>query len=244
MAESACVRMKTVVKREWWLVAVAVAAAMAVAIVPALREAPTATATAVVSVDSSSPGRVRGVLLPDDLVRKSASDEFRAAVAERAGMAAAELAGAFRVAASGSPITVVTVTSTMPSQEAAEKVARAVAQELVATHLAAVQSQIDMREERIRIARDALARIDAAAGGKLAPQDVFERWSIEAALLDSRDALEALRDVYQYDGAVTSSVTSVRSRALRFALGGLVLGVLAGALLVAAREHLLARRAA
>lgn len=244
MAESACVRMRTVVKREWWLVAVAVVVAMAVAIAPALREAPTATATAVVSVDSSSPGRARGVLLPDDLVRKSATEEFRAAVASRAGVAAADLAGAFRVAASGSPITVVTVTCTMPSKEAAEKVAGAVAEELVATHLAAVRSQIDMREERIRIAQDALKRIDAASGGDLAPQDVFERWSIEAALIDNVDALEALRNVYQYDGAVSSSVSSARSRVLRSALGGLVLGVLAGALLVAAREHLLARRAA
>ncbi|MDI6712084.1 MAG: hypothetical protein QMD96_02475 [Anaerosomatales bacterium] len=244
MADSAYVRVAAVLKREWWLVALAAAVAVTVAVVPAARQAPAATATAVVSVDSSSPGRARGVLLPDDLVRKSTSEEFRAAVASRAGMSAADLSGAFRVAASGSPITVVTVTSTMPSKDAAEKIARAVAEELVATHLAAVRSQIDMREERIRIAQDALQRIDAAAGGKLAPQDVFERWSIEAALIDNADALEALRNVYQYDGSVSSSVTSSRTRVLRSGLGGLVLGLLAGALLVAAREHLLARRAA
>lgn len=243
MTEMACPRMPAFVRREWWLVAVTAAVAVAVAVIPALRAEPTSTATATVSVEASSPGRMRGVLLPDDLVRESGSERFRAAVAQAAGVTPEEVAGSLRVAASGSPITVMTVTCTMPSAETAERVAQAAAREIVKTHLAAVASQIEMRERRITIARKALEDLRSAGKTDSSAEAVFDRWSIETAIIDQQDALEALRDVYTYDGSVSSTTMSAPSRALRSAVGGLVLGLVAGAVLAAAREQLIAARA-
>ncbi|MCL4078789.1 hypothetical protein MX659_04140 [Coriobacteriia bacterium Es71-Z0120] len=244
MAESMCARMMTFVKREWWLIATVTAVAMTVAVVPAMRSEPSVTATARIAVDAASPGRVRGVLLPDDLVRESSTEQFRAAVAQEAGVAADEVAGALRVAASGSPITKVTVTCTMSSQDTAERVAQAAARTLIEAHLAAVASQIDMRERRVEIAQQALKDLASTGASATTAEAVFDRWNIEMALVDQQDALQALRNVYLYDGSVTSSITSVRSRAMRSAIGGLVLGFVAGAVLAVAREQFLASRAA
>lgn len=244
MTESMYARMTTFVKREWWLIVTVAAVALAVAVVPAMRSEPSATATAKIAVDAASPGRMRGVLLPDDLVRESSTEQFRVAVAQKAGVTADEVAGALRVAASGSPITVMTVTCTMSSQDKAERVAQAAARTLIEAHLAAVASQIDMRERRIEIAQQALKGLASEGASATTAEAVFVRWNIETALVDQQDALVALRNVYLYDGSVTSSVTSVRSRALRSAIGGLVLGLVAGAVLAVAREQFLASRAA
>ncbi|MDI6843786.1 MAG: hypothetical protein QMC94_05255 [Anaerosomatales bacterium] len=242
MAESTCVRMSAFVRREWWLVAVTAVVAVIVAVAPALRSEPTSTATAKVSVDASSPGRMRGVLLPDDLVRESSTERFRAAVAQAAGVTPGEVASSLRVAASGSPITVMTVTCTMASREQAERVAQAAAREIVKAHLAAVASQIEMRERRIEIAQQALEDLKAAETVGGTAEAVFDRWNVEMAIVDQQDALEALRNVYTYDGSVSSSTVTARFRALRSALGGLVLGLVAGAVLALAREQLAAAR--
>lgn len=243
MTESIYERILAFARREWWIVMTVAAVAVVAAVVPAVRSEPVATATAKILVDAASAGRVRGVLLPDDLVRASSTERFRAAVAHEAGITADEVAGALRVAASGSPITVMTVTCTMPSQDQAERVAQAAARQLIETHLAAVASQIEMRERRIEVSRYALEALGTAEGSTTTAEAVFDRWTIEMAIVEQQDALEALRDVYLYDGSLTSSVMDVRSRVLRSAVGGLVLGVVAGAVLAVVREQIMANRA-
>ena len=175
-------------------------------------------------------------------MREVSGSKIRAAVVEELALDEATVADNLRAAASGNPLTRINVTFSANAKEVSDVGARTAALEVIAFVRDTTRTEVAYREDQIAASMRALEAFDKAAAAKEnSPDATYQRWAIETQVLDYKNALEGVNDVYTYDGAVATSVRRASDVRNRNALGGAVVGCALGILLAGIREVVLGR---
>jgi hypothetical protein len=248
MNESEAVRSALgVVRREWWIVAIAVVAAVAIAaLVGSSTATTTYTGTANMLIDSPNISRYKGLPLPDDVLRQSNGSAWRERFAKVAGVSPDAIAVGLRVSSAGNPANRLIITYTSVDKAEAQRVATAVAGEITSLAQAGAQVEIQSRQALVKLADDAAAEIgklEAKQPGTAWQQadDAFKMWQIQQEGTIAARELAVLKSAYSLDGepsvATNSGARSMGTNLLGAALVGLVVGLF----VAAGREWWIAR---
>ncbi len=237
-----------VLRRQWWIVAVAVAVAAVAGLAMGRAQGTKYEGTATLLVDYPATTRYKGVPQVDDILRQSSSSRMRERLARHAGIEVSKMAGGLRVSSTGNPPNRVVVTFVSSDKREARAVAESVADEIVSYARERTKVEIDGRESLILNARESEDRIEklVAKGGLTPDQQAdneFKLWMIRKDGIEANTLAKVLSSVYSLEGE-----SSVAERAAASGLGGqmagsLLVGAVLGLLIAAVREVLAVRGA-
>lgn len=231
-------------RRQWWVVIVCGLVAMAAAFAMTKATArDTIVATAVLHVDDTVIGRTPGALQPDDVLRAS-SVELKSRILDAGGFSPAQISG-LTFQAPGKPQTRLVIVAQSSDEATAKKVAKVAAEQTVLLSRDAAKSSIDREARQLEAAKAALAAMNAQSSDILSPAEkaalVFQTWQVRDKLIESEVGLEALNDMYRFDGEVSSAVKSATDGLRSTLAGALLLGLFVGVVLAGVREYLFRR---
>ncbi len=233
-----------ILRREWWVVAVAFAVAVAIGAVLASGGAATYSAKATVNIDSATVTRNPGLAPPNQVQLAVLSTDSKQAVAKAVGVNAGDLA-TVRVAVVGSPPTQLTLTYSSKDKDEAARVVKAMQSqalaavpELSAREIARAQTLVAQTEAALRSMPATGSVSDPAKAADLA----YQRWNVGVQLTGFKSNLDSLQQAYTPGPSVTVvRQSAVLSTGKTLAAAGL-LGLALGVAIAGVREGLLYRR--
>lgn len=234
-------------RRQWWVVLVCGLIAMAAAFAMTKATArDMVVATAVLHVDDTVIGRTPGALQPDDVLRAS-SVELKGRIREAGGFSANEISG-LTFQAPGKPQTRLVILAESDDEAVAKKLAAVAAEQTVLLAQDAAKPSIEREERQVDSAKKALAALAASGSGPLTPAEkatlAYQSWQVNDKLIESEVGLEAITNMYRFDGEVSSAVKSATDGLRSTLAGALLLGLFVGVVLAGIREYLFRRRTA
>lgn len=223
-----------IVKRNWWIVALAAVAGGVVAYLVTGAGPERFEATAPIAIDNATVATQPRVPKPDGVIAMVQRPEFAEEIDLPEG-------ATLRAYATGNPQDRLFVAVIADDEESAERAAKAAGEQAVV----AVRTSMDevLSDQRALIAANetALERLgEPAEGDELAS---FLRWDIEKDNLNEKSLLEFLENAYSFQGDVTVAPAAATRSAAVSGAGGALAGLFLGLALAAVRE-LAARRAA
>lgn len=231
-------------RRQWWVVIACGLIAMAAAFAMTKATArDIVVATAVLHIDDTVIGRTPGALQPDDVLR-AASVELKSRIRDAGGFSADQISG-LTFQAPGKPQTRLVIVAQSSDEATAKKVAKVAAEQAVLLSRDAAKSSIDRETRQLDAAKAALAAMDAQSSAGLTPAEkaalAFQTWQVKDRVIESEVGLEALKNMYRFDGEVSSAVKSATDGLRSTLAGALLLGLFAGVVLAGVREYLFRR---
>lgn len=226
-----------VIRRQWWVVAVCAVVAVAVAFAGAYGKPAKHAATSTVRIDTPAISRTQGIPTPDDLLGASNAD-LRARIRVAGHFTSAEMAG-LRFAGVGSPTTRIQVVASSSDPASAARLAKVSAEQIIAYVRNSAAIEIGNAQQRVKAAAAAIAAMNKRG----ASPSVFDRWSVEDALITQQGNVTAMSNIYRWDGRVAVA-TAAKTTGLRSTLAAaLLVGLFIGIVLGGVREYLYRRRA-
>jgi hypothetical protein len=235
----------TAVKREWWVVAAAVVAALAVALIGLAIAGPARnvySGSATITLDIPTISQYPALPTPDEVLRRVASEDFRATVAKEAGVSTETLDVAMSTYSIGArQDRIVVVYRSSASTEAASR-AEVIGRRVAAEARTMGAPEILKHRQLIRSTRSAIRQLERlqARSGRTG-DSVTGLWLMGSSLAEQLLILDSLLSTYKYRDttvAVTRSASSGTAEALGAAA---LLGLAAGIAIGAVREGLIRR---
>ncbi|MDH4139979.1 MAG: hypothetical protein OEV43_05345 [Coriobacteriia bacterium] len=228
------VRLLHALLHDWWIVVGCIAVAVVVAVGANLSYETTYEGRAVVNVDVTTIASNARLPKPDAVVVEVKSAAFAEDLASTMGLDAGELRGGLNAYTSGNPQNKVTVTFTHVDKAVALDVSDKAG-------ALAVEAALDLMEPELKrqraLVEESYATIEIL--GSLEPTvAAYSIWAIRRNLIIDEANVSAMEEAYAYAGKSTAEASSRRTRLLNAGVAGVVLGLVAGILLVAARDYL------
>lgn len=248
MSETPRAGFKAVIAREWWLVLITIAAAGLVAMMASKSASTAYVGTATVTVNQPALAKYPTMLFGDRMLDVLESADFETEVAQSAGMDASDVRSNFSATATGKLLDRINVRFTAKSADAAKKGTTALAAGVVNYAQAFSKPELD-RLRSVADAGDAVVEKVRALQKKIG-NNAFEQAEIETQLaiveqtaITNRSAYELAASAYAFDGKVAVAART-GSRGIDLIAGALLAGLIAGLVLAAVRERMLANAAA
>jgi hypothetical protein len=234
-----------IVRREWWVVALAVVVSLALGAVIASQGGPGYVAKAAVDIDQGALSRSAGLATPDQVERAVGTEAARSSVAALTGTPVSKLAADTEVFIFGSPAKQVVVQYRSQDRNEALKVASAWQAEalkqanlLGSRELERVQALIDETTAtlaampRLETVTEAAARADVA----------YQLWSLRTQLTGYNASMKSMRGAYSVSSAASVTRESVVAAETKTLAAAGLLGLVFGVAIAAVREGLMQRR--
>ncbi len=236
----------TAVRREWWLVLVAALVAVGVGYLGTSGLETRYEGRAVLVIDTPTISRYKGLPTPDDLIREASGAKLRKELADRSGVTPTELGAGLRLSTVGSPQSRMVVTFTSDDEARARSAASAVASGIAEHSRELASDEIDKQRAQIKLAEETIGALkEETEGAGLSAWErtdsAFKEWTVTSALIDARNVLRILEDVYSYDGEVTLAEVSAATQRRSTLVGALAVGLALGLGVSAAREAFIRR---
>lgn len=236
-----------IVRREWWVVAVAVAVAAAVALLAGGTAADVYVGRAQLAVDTNPNSRYRGVPTPDELQRAVGTAEVRSRLASAAGMDESDVAAGLSVSTGGNPQNTFAVEFRSGDEAEAEEAAGKLAAGIREFVLDSASEEIERRREEIDYSHETADELERIGPSLRDPwqraDNLYKVWVMRSQALMAENSLEALEAVYTLDPDVTVRRISGSTTSRRDLVGAALVGLVLGAAVAAGRELWLRRRA-
>jgi uncharacterized protein involved in exopolysaccharide biosynthesis len=227
-----------ILRKTWWIVAIAAIAGGAIAGGLALRTPVTYKATTSVSVDPIALQSLPRLPKVDTIVGVARSADTAEKIAQEAGLTSAQVAAGLTVTSIGQPQSRIDITFTASDPDTAKRGAEAAAK--------VVSSEAMRLSEPVTGLIRGLVAADERAAAVM-PQlardttDQFNRWSIDRNALMDRDQLNWVEHTFAESGKSAVTKSSQKRGVLTAAAGGGLAGLFLGVVLAFIRE-LMARR--
>lgn len=227
-----------ILRRTWWIVAIAAIAGGAVAGGLALRTPVTYKASTSVSADPIALQSLPRLPRVDTIIGVARSADTAEKIAKEAGVTSAQVASGLTVTSIGQPQSRIDITFTASDAdtakrgaEAASKVVAAEAMELSKPVLALVRDLVTNDQQA-----DSLMSKNTAD-----PNAEYNRWNVRKAIIVDRDQLNWVERTFAESGKVAVAESSRKRGVLTAAAGGALAGLFLGVVLAFVRELMVRR---
>ena len=243
---AASLRAADVVRREWWVVALALLVAIAAGLLLSSGTKATYVGKATIEIDAATVSRNPDLPSPTAVQQAALSEAARAAVSATTGVSATALSSDAKTALFGTPARQIVLQFTSSDRNEALLVADALRQEalLQANELgaAAITRARAFRDETLN-AIAVMPQPDTITNPSERASVIYQRWNLNTQLTGFTASLDAIEKAYSaVSPATVSRQSALLSKAKTLAAAAL-LGLLLGLAVAAVREGLLLRRA-
>jgi capsular polysaccharide biosynthesis protein len=225
-------------RKTWWIVAIAAIAGAAVAGGLALRTPVTYKATTSVSVDPIALQSLPRLPKVDTIIGVARSAGTAEKIARDAGLTSAQVAAGLTVTSIGQPQSRIDITFTASDPDAAKRGAETAAKVVSDEAMRLSEPVTSLIKDLVRTDERAAATMPQLARDAT---DQFNLWSVDRNALIDRDQLNWVEHTFAESGKVAVAESSRRRGVLTAAAGGGLAGLFLGVVLAFIRE-LMARR--